>query len=218
MHQRFQRLRPLQLERQLEAIAHVALALGGHGHIDRQHQGAEIGVARAPDHICGNLSVARRVELIPGMRGRHLGRRFDRSGGSARHDERNIGGGRRPREYQVGVSAKQRRQASRRDAEWAREALSEERGGLVAPCDVDHVTRHQAMAREAFLVGRDAVLVLDAALDEVEGDPWQPPPGEAAQVVDIHCLFDFHRQCLTPILRISDKQNPAEDLLGIKCS
>ena len=48
------------------------------------------------------------------------------------------------------------------------------------------------MAREAALVGFKAVLVLDAALDEIEGDPWQPPPGEPAQIVDIYRVFDFH--------------------------
>jgi hypothetical protein len=48
------------------------------------------------------------------------------------------------------------------------------------------------MACEALLVGGKAMLVLDAALDEVEGDPWEAPPGEPAQVIDIHGVFDFH--------------------------
>src|SRR5512146_2556210 len=192
MHQRLQRLRPFELQRQLEAVAQVALALGGNRHVDRQYQGAQPSVVCTPDHVFGNLAVARRVELVPGMARRQLRGRLDRGGGSARHDERDVGGGRGPGQYEIGVRTKQRRKAGRRDAERARVAAAEQGGGLAAPINLDQVARHDAMAREAGLVGHQTVLVLDAALDKVEHDPRQPPSGEPAQIVDIHRVRDCH--------------------------
>jgi hypothetical protein len=51
------------------------------------------------------------------------------------------------------------------------------------------------MPGEAGLVDRKTVLVLDPALDKVECDPRQMPPGEPAQIIDIHGVFDFHGHC-----------------------
>ena len=84
------------------------------------------------------------------------------------------------------IGAEQGRETGGRDAEWTRVAMVEQRGGLVAPGDVDQVARDQPMPREAGLVGLQTVFVLDAALDEVESDPWQPPLGEPPEIVDIH--------------------------------
>jgi hypothetical protein len=126
------------------------------------------------------------------MRGRHLRRCLDRSGGGARHDERNIGGRGGPGEDEIRLRPEQRGEPSRSDSEWTRIAFAEQRSGLVAPRDVHHVTRHYPMTREAGLVDFKAVLILHPAFDKIKNHPRQPPLGEPPQVVDIDRVLDFH--------------------------
>jgi hypothetical protein len=57
--------------------------------------------------------------------------------------------------------------------------VAEQLHGLIAPRGIDHVACHQAMAREAALVGQQAVFVLDPALDEIESEARKSPLGLA---------------------------------------
>jgi len=66
--------------------------------------------------------------------------------------------------------------------------------------------RHDTAARETGLVDFNAVLVLDPALDEIKAEPWQSPPGEPAQLVDVDRVFELHCYSLTPIFRRSGAQ------------
>ncbi len=55
---------------------------------------------------------------------------------------------------------------------------AEQGGRLVAGGDIDAVARDEIEAGEGALVAGNAALVLQAALDEVEGDLGQPPLGQ----------------------------------------
>jgi hypothetical protein len=75
--------------------------------------------------------------------------------------------------------AKKRRHPGRRDPKRTSVTVAEQLHGLIAPRGIDHVAGHQAMAREAALVGHQAVFVLDAALDEIESEARKSPLGLA---------------------------------------
>ena len=77
-----------------------------------------------------------------------------------------------------------------RDADRARIGLAEQGRALVALVHVDAVARHQPVLAEGVLVAGDAVLVLEAALDEIVGDLRQPALGQLAQVVEVDGSID----------------------------
>jgi len=178
-----------------EAVADVALALGADRHVDGQHQRVEAGVGGAPDQVVGDLAVARGVELIPGVLGRDLGRVLDGVGAGARHDVGDVGVGRGAGQHQIGAAPEQPGAAGRRDAERALVGAPENRRRLVARGHVDQVARQELVLAKRRGVALEAVLVLEAALDEIERDLGQPALGHLVQVFDIDRFFDTHRRC-----------------------
>ena len=186
MHQRLELGLPGELERPAPAVARVALAVGAFGHVDREDQRAQAGIARTLDHVLGDRLVLGGIELVPAMVGRQLAEILDRAGAGTRHDEGHVGVARRLGQHQVGAAAEQAGETGRGDADRARIGPAENGGRLVARRDVDQVARHDARLAEGLLVGDEADLVVGAALDEVVGDLRQPLLGELAQVFDVH--------------------------------
>src|SRR6266851_10442472 len=98
--------------------------------------------------------------------------------------------------------------AGRRDAERARKFLAEDRLCLVAHRHVDQVARQQLILVKSRGVGFEPALVLETALDEVEGDLRQAALRHLVQVFDIDRVFDPHRARLSlkaPILALTLK-------------
>ena len=179
LHQDVQR----HLQRPRHAVALVALAVRMHRHVHRDHQRRQTGVLRPLDHVVRDLFVLGRIHLVPAVIGSDLGQVLDGVGRGAGHDERHIGLAGRCREHQVGTGAEERGTARRCDADRLRVGASEQFRRLRALRHVDHVAWHDAVALEAPHVALEAHLVVEAALDEVEGDLRQTALGGAAQVV-----------------------------------
>src|ERR1700746_1170148 len=88
--------------------------------------------------------------------------------------------------------AEQTRPAGRRDAEWARKRLAEDRLCLVAFRDIDQITRQQFVLVKSRGVGFEPTLVFQPAFDKIEGDLRQPPLRPAMQGFDVYGLIDPH--------------------------
>ena len=139
-----------------------------------------------------DLGVARRVELIPRIVWRDFCRRLDRVVAGARHDVGDVRSRRRLGQHQIGAAAEEARAAGRRDAERARIGAAEQGRRLVALRDIDQVARQQLMLVERRGVALEPALVLEPALDEIEGDLRQPPLRHAVQIFDIDGVIDPH--------------------------
>ena len=153
----------------------------------------------APDHVLGDLAVARDVELVPAVIGRQPAQVLDRAGGGARHDEGDVGGPGGLRQHHVAAAAEEGGAPGRRDADGACVGPAEDGGALVARGDVDAVARHQADALEGVLVAGEPVLVVEAALDEVVGELRQPALGELAQVLEVDGGIDTGGKAASPM-------------------
>jgi hypothetical protein len=178
--------------RLLKPLRMLRSRAGPHRHVDGQHQRAAAGIGGAPHQILRDFRVARRIELVPHVVGRDLRGGLDRGVAAARHDVGDVRLGRRPGQHQIGVTAEQPGGAGRRDAERARIGAAEDGLALVAARDVDEIARQQVVALEGGPVALEAALVLDAALNEVEGDFRQPPPRQLVQVFDVDGVGDPH--------------------------
>jgi hypothetical protein len=126
-----------------KAVADIALALRAYRHVDRQHQGIEPGVRGAAYHVLADLSLVRRIKLIPGIGRRDLGRRLDRGVAGARHDVRDVRFCRGLRQHKIGAAAEKARPAGRCNAERARVGPAEQARRLIALRDVDQIARQK---------------------------------------------------------------------------
>ncbi len=127
-----------------ETVAHVALALGSHGHVDGDDECGEPGVLGAFHLILRDGPVLGAVELVPAMLGCDAAQVLDQARRHAGHDERYVRVAGRAGEHQVDARAEETGQARGGDADGARVDLAEELGALIADGDVDAVTRHEA--------------------------------------------------------------------------
>ena len=198
MAQRLQQDRQPQPERAREPVAQVALALRADRRVDRDHQRADPGIAGTPDHVLRDGPVARAVELEPGM---VAGRRRDRLQRGVRCRRQHEGDARLGRgagEQQVGIGAEQPGEAGGCDAERAAPGPAEQAHRLVDRRHRTEIARHQADRSQHFGIQGEAMLVLDAALDEVEQDPGQGPSRGLAQILDADRAIHIHPAGVPP--------------------
>lgn len=127
------------------------------------------------------------------MLGRELRDRLDRGIARTRQQEGHVGRLGRLREQLVGARMEQPGETRGRDAEGARVTPAQQFGGLVALRHVDEVARHQLEAAKGLAVAPHAVLVVHAAIDEIEGDPRQLAPCHRAQVLEVDGSVYVHR-------------------------
>src|SRR5262249_23676656 len=78
-------------QRPHEAIADVALTLGVDGHVERNDERGEPGIARTAYHVLGNPAVLCHIELEPAVLRGNAAEVLDESGSAGRHDEGHIG-------------------------------------------------------------------------------------------------------------------------------
>ena len=192
MPERIQLRSEREPERAGEAVAPVALAVGMDGNIDRDDQGRNPEVRRAPDHVFRNRPVLRRVHLVPAMLRRLARHVLHRGVGSSGHDEGDIGVARGPRQHQVAAAAVIADAAGGRDAVGAGPGAAEQLHRLVDLRDIDHVTRHEGALLKGVLIAPEPVLVLHAALDEVVNQLRHALLRHRAQIVEVDALVDIH--------------------------
>src|SRR5262249_11866701 len=133
------------------------------------------------------------IELVPRVFRRDAGRVLDRVIAGAGHDVGDVRLTRGLGQHHVGAAAKQPGAAGRRDAEGARKGLPEDRRRLLALGDIDEIARQQLMLMEGGGVAVEPVLVLQPALDEIEGDLRQAPLRHAVQIFNIDGVIQSHR-------------------------
>ena len=143
------------------------------------------------------------------MLGRHGHHLLQRSVGGAGQQERHVGLARSRGQHAVGIGPEEPRQARGRDPDGAAPAPPEQRQGLVAAADVAQVARHQAVRIEGRAVAGQALLVVGAAFDEVEGDARQLAPRQALQIVEIDDGLQVHRIAVMPWDRAAGVGMPA---------
>ena len=181
-----------ELKRAAEAVAPVALPVCADRDIDRDDQGGNSEVGRAPDHVLRDRPVLRRVHLEPAMlRGlaRHV---LHRCGSGTGHDERNVGVARRPRQHQVAAMAVIADAAGGRDAVRARPCAAEQVHRLVERRDIHHVARNQRAARKGALIALQPRFVVHTAFDEVVNQLRHAPLRQHTQVIEVDALVDIH--------------------------
>ncbi len=140
---------------------------------------------------------------------RDLDHLLHRGGRGPRHDEGNVRVARGLRQHDVAAAAVEADAAGRRDAERAGIGAPEERGALVDLGDIDEVARQQRPAAECILVLHKAVLVVDAALDEVVDNARQPPLGDLAQVFQVDGVGEIHGGVASVVLLLVAAGRPA---------
>jgi hypothetical protein len=172
-------------ERQIETVAHVALALGLARYVDGVDEGVDAGGADAADQVIAGGRVAWRVELVPDIAIAGSRRLGDRAGAAAGKDEGNVRRSGGPRQHQIGIGTQQPGKAGGSDAERGIEAAAEERGCKIDPLDILEIARQQAVARELGLVAGKSALVLGAAFHPIEQDARQPAAGELPQIGNV---------------------------------
>ena len=155
------------------------------GHVERDGERGEAGIAGAAHHVLGDAAVLGEVELVPAVIRGDAAEVLDQAGAGAGHDEGHVGGLGRLGQHHVAAAPEQPDEAGGRDADRARVGLAEQGGALVARGHVDAVARHQPVLAEGVVVAGDSDLVLQAALDEIVGDLGQPALGQPAQVVEV---------------------------------
>ncbi len=122
---------------------------------------------------------------------RHARKVLDGCRRGTRHDEGYVRLARSLGEHEIGAGPEEAEPAGRRYSIGVRIGAAEQRGRLVTRCNIDQVLRHQPHLAEGPVVSCQAVLVLDAALDEIERDLWQAPLGQPPQVVVVEGLHRF---------------------------
>src|SRR6185437_9988471 len=163
-----------------------------HRHVDGQHQRRQARIGGALDQILGDLAVARGIELVPRVFRRDPGSVLDGLVAGAGLDVDVVRLARRLGQHHVGATAEEARAAGRRNSERAGEFLPEDRRRLVALGHVDEVARQKVVLLERLGVAVEPALVLEPALDEVEGDLRQPPFRHLVQVFDIDGVVESH--------------------------
>jgi hypothetical protein len=98
---------------------------------------------------------------------------------------RNAGPDSRSRQREVSVAAQQAVEAGGRNDQGRLGGAAEYRAALVAGGCVDERRRHETQSRERLAVAAQRHLVLGPALDVLEYESGNAPPGNLAQVGDV---------------------------------
>jgi hypothetical protein len=170
--------------RHAETVAHVVVALAVDHGVDGEHQRVETGRLGARHHVLGDAALALHVELQPELavaRRAHVLEQRGRGGGE---HEGHPGVARRLREHLLGTRPVEAVEPGRPDQRRHRLAAAEQLDAGVDFGDVLQRARAEQQGLERGAVARQGAAVLGAALEVVEGEARQAPPGECPIVLD----------------------------------
>ena len=164
-----------EAQRKRHAVAHVAVAAGGHLVVDGEHEAVITGLFGARREFGGDAAVLEQKDLHPFGAGGGGADRFDgggrgMAGGVDRAEPR-----RRPRRGEFGAGPQQPGEAGRPDDHRRGQFQSEQLDALIAPRRARQQSGRKRYLGERGLVAAHGDLVARRAVDHVEHHARQAP-------------------------------------------